>query len=380
MNKILHALVYIFLCLSFLHIHPAEAKPKLELFEISTTTFTQPVAALQHPSEPKTWYVAQRGGKILKWQPNSNLENFLTLDQRLNSQRHGESGLLGFAFDPQYPTQPYVYLSYTSGEKKFRSRISRMRCCTAHGQLDQASEEIILETEQPYGNHNGGHIAFGPDGYLYIGLGDGGSAGDPQGHAQNRHSLLGNILRLDIRKRPYAIPKDNPFVHTPYRPEIFAWGLRNPWRFHFDRLTGTLWAGDVGQNRWEEIDIIQSGKNYGWNIMEGKQCYKKSPCKKIGLTKPVAQYAQKHGDKSITGGYIYRGKAIPNLYGNYLFADFVSGRIFQFHLEKKEPVEILIQSPYHIASFAQDLDGELYIIAYYQGKLLKLAPKKEPAK
>ncbi|MDP7040333.1 MAG: PQQ-dependent sugar dehydrogenase [Myxococcota bacterium] len=374
MTKNFLSLVSLFLCLN--SFEPRTAQAHIELLDITAAAFKQPVAARQHPSEPNVWYVAQRGGELIKWQPNSAQYNFLTLDKRLNSQRHGEAGLLGFDFDPQYPTQPYIYLSYTSGEKPFLSRISRMRCCTARGQLDQASEEIILEVEQPYGNHNGGHITFGPDGFLYIGLGDGGSGGDPKGNAQNRQSLLGNILRIDVRKKPYAIPADNPFIHTPYRPEIFAWGLRNPWRFHFDQLTGKLWAGDVGQNRREEIDVIQSGKNYGWNIMEGKECYKKKRCKKTGLTEPVAQYPQKRGDKSITGGYVYRGKAMKHLVGQYIFADFVSGRIFHFDPEKQLGINMLMQSSYHIASFAQDLNNELYILAYYQGKLLKLMPKK----
>ena len=360
------------IALSFFSLTQLRAAPTIHLEDISGARFKEPILARQHPEHKNSWYVAERGGKIIKWEPGKSNKIFLELDKRLNSTRHGESGLLGFDFDPLYPQRPFVYISYTSHQNGFASRISRIKCCNNKGQLDLQSEILLLEVKQPYGNHNGGHIVFGPDGFLYIGLGDGGSGGDPQGHAQNRSTLLGNILRIDVANLPYTIPPTNPFSNTNYRKEIFAWGLRNPWRFHFYRHTGKLWAGDVGQNQWEEINIIESGKNYGWNIMEGNHCYRKLSCKRKKITLPLSEYSQERGDKSITGGYVYRGKRIKHLYEKYLFGDFVSGRIFSISQKKASPIDLLLQSPYHISSFAQDLNNELYILAYYQGKLLRI--------
>ena len=335
---------------------------RIQVVEIGDTEFKQPLLARQHHSEPGFWFIAQRGGEIIRWRPGNKKTTFLRLKKELNTKRHGEAGLLGFAFDPEYPKKPYVYLSYTAGIKPFKSRISRMTCCNPQGQLDKNSERIILEVNQPYGNHNGGHIAFGPDRFLYVGLGDGGSGGDPKGHGQNRKTLLGSILRLDVTTLPYKIPPDNPFVGTPFRSEIFAWGLRNPWRFHFDAVSGELWSGDVGQNEIEEINIIRSGKNYGWNIMEGTKCFKTKSCRKKNLVMPVTEYSQANGDKSITGGFVYRGKEIPNLYGKYVFADFVSGRIFSFDPKTKGSVKLLMQSRHNISSFAQDEQNEIYVL------------------
>ena len=364
----------LFACLVPLYMADAFAA-QVQLVEIENMTLKQPLLARQHHSEPGFWYIAQRRGEIIRWQPGGKQTTFLKLGKRLNSKRHGEAGLLGFAFDPAYPQKPYVYLSYTTGKKRFKSRISRMTCCTPQGELDKKSERIILEINQPYGNHNGGHIAFGPDELLYIGFGDGGAAADPKGHGQNRQTLLGSILRLDVNTLPYKIPSDNPFVGTQFRSEIFAWGLRNPWRFHFDVISGELWAGDVGQNKIEEISIIRSGKNYGWNIMEGSQCFRAKSCQKMNLVMPVAEYSQANGDKSITGGFVYRGKAIPELYGKYIFADFVSGRIFSFDPETKASPKLLIQSRHNISSFAQDEQNEIYVLSFYEGKILKLSAK-----
>jgi glucose/arabinose dehydrogenase len=238
---------------------------------------------------------------------------------------------------------------------------------------------VILSFDQPYSNHNGGHLEFGPDGYLYIATGDGGSGGDPLGHAQNRQTFHGNILRIDIDSRgpqgSYAIPPDNPFAGNSegYLEEIYAYGLRNPWRFSFDPLTGLLWAGDVGQNAVEEINIIEKGKNYGWNIMEGSQCFNPpTGCDSTGLAMPVYEYLHPLG-RSITGGYVYRGSELPLLEGAYVYADFVSGLIWALWYQEGE-----VQTNYTIAdtnlmisSFGEDDNHELYFTAF-DGRVYKL--------
>ena len=233
---------------------------------------------------------------------------------------------------------------------------------------------MILEVPQPYGNHNGGQLAFGPDGFLYIALGDGGSGGDPHHHGQDRTTLLGSILRIDIDRtqggKNYAVPHDNPFAGNTegFREEIFAYGLRNPWRFSFDPQTKRLWAGDVGQDRpIEEIDIIEKGKNYGWNIMEGTLCYNPpSGCKTEGLEKPVWEYTRDDG-RSITGGFVYRGKKVPALFGKYIYADFVSGRIWALEYNGKNPATnaLIFHNPnLYISSFGTDRQNELYFCSF----------------
>jgi glucose/arabinose dehydrogenase len=236
------------------------------------------------------------------------------------------------------------------------------------------SEEIILEVPQPFSNHNGGALIFGPDGYLYVGLGDGGSRGDPRGNDQNTGTLLGSILRLDVDgvagDRNYAIPPDNPFVGDPdSRDEIWAFGMRNPWRISFDRQTDDLWAGDVGQNVWEEVDVIVAGGNYGWNVTEGAHCYRPSTnCATGGLIPPVQEYDHGSGC-SITGGYVYRGEALPSLAGVYLYADFCSGRIWGLRYEDGAATVTreIANTGLPIASFGEDAAGELYVLAFDGG-------------
>ena len=235
---------------------------------------------------------------------------------------------------------------------------------------DSSSERIFLTIPQPEPNHNGGQMVFGPDDYLYIGLGDGGGGGDPQRHGQNTSTLYGSILRIDVSAidgtGTYSIPPDNPFVgQGGARGEIWAYGLRNPWRITFDRLTGDLWAADVGQDQWEEVDLIKRGRNYGWNVMEGAHCFSPSNCSQLGLELPVAEYG--HGEGcSIAGGYVYRGSRFPSLYGAYVYSDSCSGRIWALRYDGMRVTEdmVIAESGLAIVAFAEDPSGELYMLPY----------------
>ena len=312
--------------------------------------------------------------------PEQGSHVFLDITNRVNSG--GEEGLLGLAFDPNYQENGYFYVYYSATNPR-RSIVSRFRVEQANPTVTSPlSEVVILEVDQPFANHNGGQMAFGPDGYLYIGLGDGGGAGDPQGNGQNLGTLLGKILRIDVRDLPvtgeYKIPVDNPFVGTTgARGEIWAFGLRNPWRFSFDRATGLLWAGDVGQNKWEEIDIITKGANYGWNTMEGFHCY--SPaigCNQAGLTLPLVEYDHSQGC-SVTGGYVYKGDKIPLLKGYYIFGDYCSGNIWALGYLNNSVTQntLLVESKLNITSFGEDLAGDLFILSG-QGGIYSLAQAK----
>jgi glucose/arabinose dehydrogenase len=292
-----------------------------------------------------------------------------------------EEGLLGLAFDPNYAQNGYFYVYYSAASPR-RSVISRFSVSSTNPLLaDRSSELVILEVPQPFDNHNGGNIMFGPDGYLYIGLGDGGSAGDPLGHGQNRGTLLGSILRIDVKNIPtsirYRIPNDNPFVNVQgARGEIWAYGFRNPWRFSFDAVTGLLWAADVGQNNYEEVDVVVKGGNYGWNIMEGLHCYPPSvtSCSQSGLTLPIKEYTHSDGC-SVTGGFVYRGSRFPSLYGAYIYGDFCTGKIWALRYDGTRITEQLelIDSTLTISSFGLDKDGELYILSF-DGKIYKFTP------
>ena len=285
------------------------------------------------------------------------------------SSRGWEEGLLGLALSPNNERYLYVYYSAANPRRSVVSRFNYNRAVAPDSEL------VILEVEQPYANHNGGQLAFGPDGYLYIGLGDGGSAGDPQGNGQNTSTLLGAILRIDVSgatvEQPYAIPPGNPFANGRNgRPEIWAYGLRNPWRFSFDRETGELWAGDVGQNHWEEIDIIERGGNYGWNVMEGNHCFRPpSGCESEDFIPPVWEYPLEDDACSVIGGYVYRGTAIPWLYGVYVYGDFCTGQVFGLRYADGEVIEhkLLADTGLRIASFGQDNDGELYVLSQGEG-------------
>jgi glucose/arabinose dehydrogenase len=304
---------------------------------------------------------------------------FLDIADRVN-RGGNEEGLLGLAFDPDYQENGYFY-TYYSADSPRRSVLSRFSRDPENMDVgDPESEVIIMEIEQPYANHNGGQLAFGTDGYLYIALGDGGSGGDPQGHGQNRGTLLGSILRIDVSglsaPGDYEIPANNPFVDTEgARAEIWAYGLRNPWRFSFDSETGLLWAADVGQNVWEEINIIVKGANYGWNTMEGFHCFSPpADCDQSALTLPIYEYDHSHGC-SVTGGYVYRGDQLPSLQGYYIYGDYCSGNIWALAYNGEVATEniLLTESDLLITSFGTDLAGNLYILDR-QGGIYTLVP------
>ncbi|GEM_PF-374755 len=342
-------------------------------------TFAQPVGLSQVPGDNARFYVVEQGGRVRTFLAGAaGATTFLDLTDRVVAG--GERGLLGLAFHPDYPATPLVYISYTGSGGA--SRLSRFSASPAQAVADPGSETVLLTQAQPFANHNGGQIAFGPDGYLYLSLGDGGSAGDPQDNAQNIENKLGAILRLDVdRGLPYAIPPDNPFAASPGCgsgqgcPEIFAWGLRNPWRFSFDAASGQLWAGDVGQNAWEEVDVIEAGGNYGWRCFEGTHPFNQAGCGPAsGYVPPVAEYPHAGGDCSVTGGFVYRGEALPFLRGTYVFADYCSGTLRGLFDQGGQLVmETLAESALNISSFGQDNAGELYALDHAGGGIYRLA-------
>jgi glucose/arabinose dehydrogenase len=295
------------------------------------------------------------------------------LDLRGSITSGGERGLLGLAFHPNFATHPYVYVNFT--DRNGNTAINRYRVSSDPNVLDRASGGRILTIGQPYANHNGGNIAFGPDGYLYIGMGDGGSAGDPGNRAQNVNSLLGKILRINVNgtsgAQQYRIPAGNPYVGRTGRDEIWSIGLRNPWRFSFDRVTGDLWIGDVGQANYEEIDRSTvggsragRGLNFGWRQLEGRHCYNPSSgCNRNGKFMPVVEYSHSQGC-SVTGGFVYRGTAVPALARLYVFADFCSGTIWTVPKGGVSPItkHLLMDTSMQISSFGEDEHGELYVV------------------
>jgi glucose/arabinose dehydrogenase len=327
-------------------------------------------------------FIVEQAGRI-RVLPNTTTTTttkiFLDITDRVASG--GEMGLLGLAFHPDYKTNGLFFVNYTAANPR-RTVIARFKVSANPDTADPASEQIVMTIGQPYSNHNGGQTQFGPDGFLYIALGDGGSGGDPQNNSQNLKSLLGKILRIDVNnpqgENRYFIPADNPFAGNTagYREEIYAYGLRNPWRFSFD-AAGKLWCADVGQNSWEEINIIRKGGNYGWRIMEGRHCYSPSSgCDTTGLIPPIYEYGHNaSGGYSITGGYVYHGAALPSLQGRYLFADYVSRKIWSLGYYGADPakpvVEELTTAAAGISSFGKDESGELYICAF-DGKIYKL--------
>jgi glucose/arabinose dehydrogenase len=300
---------------------------------------------------------------------------FLDISNRVLSGR--ERGLLGLAFHPNHRKNGRFFVNYTRREDGATVLAEYRR--QGLGLQVSAEERTLMVVPQPYANHNGGMVAFGPDGYLYIGLGDGGSRGDPRNFAQNTQELLGKILRIDVdRDRPYAIPDNNPFVTGGGRPEVFALGVRNPWRFSFDRYGGMLWLADVGQDKWEEVDLVVAGGNYGWRVMEGTHCYNPNhACSPEGLIFPIAEYGHEHGRCAVTGGYVYRGQALPALRGTYLFGDYCSGDLFAISAEANKRhlnvPQVLLQTGLRISSFGEDEAGEVYVVDH-KGGLYRVAP------
>lgn len=326
-------------------------------------------------------FVVERGGSIKVFPNQQNVsaaKTFLNISDRITSG--GETGLLGLAFHPDYKNNGYFYVNYTASNP-LRTVISRFKVSTSNpDSADKNSELILLTYDQPFSNHNGGCLAFGPDGYLYISSGDGGSGGDPLNNAQKVTTLLGKILRIDVNNpQPplnYGIPSDNPFVDSTnvnVRKEIYAWGLRNPWRMSFDPVTGWLWAADVGQGEWEEIDIIKNGKNYGWRCYEGTHPYNTSGCNGT-YELPVWEYPHSLG-LSVTGGYVYRGNNVPALKGKYIYGDYVSARVWALEYDGINPTvnTLITTAPGSITSFGVDEQSELYLVSF-NGKIYRFTP------
>lgn len=319
-------------------------------------------------------FVVEQTGKV-RIVKSGDLLSASYIDISRSVSGGGERGLLGLAFHPSYESNGKLYLSYT--DLNGTSVIREYRVSASNpDRVDGSSGRTLLRIKQPYANHNGGHIAFGPDGYLYIGFGDGGSGGDPGNRAQSRGTLLGKILRIDVNRRTgslaYGIPSTNPYVGRSGLDQIWAYGLRNPWRFSFDRTTGDLWIGDVGQGSWEEVNraLARSGRNagrgvnYGWRVMEGAHCFRPaSGCVRTGRTLPLTEYGHSNGRCSVTGGYVYRGRTYPDLVGAYFFADYCSGEVWYIDRGASRGVapRRAIDTNTRITSFGEDEAGELYV-------------------
>ena len=367
---------------------------EIELVRVfGSLNFAQPLAMLQAPGDSSRWFVLEKTGRVRIFDADSSttsfLPDFIDLAAITNLNTSSEGGLLGMAFHPDYQANGEVFLSWTEGTPMI-SVVARFDVNAGGQTLDAGTRQDLIRLEQDFSNHNGGNIAFGPDGYLYIGFGDGGSGGDPLGRAQETRNLLGAMLRIDVDGAvPYAIPGDNPFAGNAICPadpdvliddcpEIFAWGLRNPWRFSFDSSTGDLWLGDVGQGAWEEIDLIERGGNYGWNCREGASDFI-SPAPSCGLATglidPVHDYPRSDG-VSVTGGYVYRGTGIPVLVGSYLFADYGSGRLWRLVDDGAGGLtdELLIETGLAVSSFGRGNDGELYVVDIAGGGLHRITP------
>jgi glucose/arabinose dehydrogenase/mono/diheme cytochrome c family protein len=387
---------------------PARPKASVSLQPVLTDLeFHAPVSLVQAPrlagEASGRWFLADQYGEVVSFFTASDSASSTgvsdvvrtSLRDRVvtKSDALDERGLLGLALHPKFPADPRVFVTYTTGDGGLVSRVSSF--VARGGALDPDSEVVVLSVAQPYTNHNGGGIAFGPDGYLYTSFGDGGNRADPHGNGQNLQTLLGKLLRVDVdgggSVTPsggspggagvgnYTIPPDNPFVSGGGLSEIYAYGLRNTWRFSFDRETGRLWAGDVGQNAWEEIHVIEKGGNYGWNTMEGFECFppEVASCNREGLKLPIHVYPHGSGDaggRSVTGGYVYRGSALSHLIGGYVYADFVTGEIWQIVSEGDAYVNRpLLNSGLNISGFAEDRAGELYVLDWAGARVLRVA-------
>lgn len=363
----------------------ATTPPRIQLWLVDKG-FTSPVHITYQPGFPKRLLVVEQEGRIVlvENEVRSKAEPFLDLSDKVESG--GEKGLLSIAFHPNYPAKPKMYVNYTAPAptllgSKLETIVAEYDVSPETNRPVKSSERVILRIGQPFPNHNGGQIAFGPDRMLYIGMGDGGLRMDPQDNGQNVRALLGKMLRIDVDGRgsegsaAYAIPADNPFADGARgAPEIWAYGLRNPWRFSFDMETGLLWAGDVGQDREEEIDIIEKGKNYGWDIMEGTICHRLGfECSSGWFESPIVVYGRSEGG-SVTGGFVYRGKKFPTFRGWYFYADYLSGRIWGLHyvdgklLGKSE----LLKTDHKISTFGQDASGELYLADHVSGEVYQI--------
>ena len=349
--------------------------------ELVADGLSKPVQLVDPDDSSGRMFILQQTGQILILRDGEVSENpFLDIADQVSGAY--EQGLLSMATHPRFAENGTFFIYYTDLDGN--TQVERWHLSSGDpDRADPASAQTVLTVEQPYPNHNGGLLLFGPDGFLYIGLGDGGSGGDPEGHGQNTATLLGSILRIDIDSTtgdlPYGIPEDNPFADgASGRPEIWAYGLRNPWRFSFDRETGDLLIGDVGQNRYEEATLIpvgEGGANLGWDILEGPECYEADDCDLSGTLMPFFFYPTSEGGCAVTGGYVYRGEAIPELSGAYLAADFCSG--FVWAVGPGEDGSATVSEPIEtgmaISSFTEDASGELYLIDL-NGAVFKIVP------
>jgi glucose/arabinose dehydrogenase len=326
-------------------------------------------------------FIVEKAGRI-RIVHNGELADaaFLDITDRVGSSA-SEQGLLGLAFHPDYADNGFFFVNYTDHQGD--TVVARFSVSENSAQADPASETVLLTLDQPAGNHNGGHLAFGPDGHLYVGTGDGGAAGDRFGNGQNGQTLLGAMLRLDVDgDLPYGVPADNPFIgNEAIRDEIWAIGLRNPWRYSFDRVSGDLYIADVGQNRYEEVNvqpaISPGGQNYGWSIMEGTHCFPEDrACERAGLTLPVVEYDHSLGC-SVTGGYVYRGQDLALLSGVYLFGDYCSGRIWGLIPDGIAGWQVaeLAQASVRVSAFGEDERGEPYLLDMERGELYRITAR-----
>lgn len=360
MKKLINYLALIFICYN-------SSFSQSVLLESFGPSFNSPVE-IKNAGDERLFVVEKSGKiKILNQNGSVNSTPFLDIEDRISTNAN-ERGLLGLAFHPNYPENPFFFVNYTNNSGA--TTISKFSV-SANQDIANDSETILLEINQPYANHNGGCINFGPDGNLYIGMGDGGSGGDPQNYSQNTESLLGKMLRINVNSGAYSIPENNP-----YGDEIWSIGLRNPWKFSFDSLNGDLWIADVGQNEFEEINMVQNNPaniNYGWRCYEGNEPYNLSGCPDEGLTFPVSTYSHySSGDFkcSITGGYVYRGNQISGLNGVYFFADYCSGEIGLLSKNENDEWDMSLAFPNingSWVSFGEDINGELYIASINGG-------------
>ena len=338
----------------------------------------RPVQLLNAPGDARLFIVQQRG--LIRVLSGEQLQGTPYLDISSELSGGNEQGLLGMAFHPDFQNNGFAYVDYTDGSGD--TRVVRYTERADGLSLDPASAKEILFVDQPFGNHNAGQLLFGPDGMLYIPLGDGGSSGDPQGNGQNLDTLLGAILRIDVNGGdPYAIPADNPFASGGGRPEIWAYGVRNPWHNDIDVEGRFIYVADVGQNTWEEVNVAplsEAGVNYGWNIVEGPECFQSSGCDRTGLREPAISYD--HGDGcSITGGHVYSGQAIPDLVGVYFYSDFCQGWLRSFRWDPARGTAVdqrkwSIPDIGNVYSFGKDAEGELYILTENRAYRIDPAP------
>lgn len=371
---------------------PPPPPATFELVQVANL-FSAPLDIQQPDDNSNRLFVVEQGGHIQIIQSNGTRATsaFLDVTGRSGFTSGGETGLLGLAFHPNYQNNRRFYVNYTRNSgAQLQSVIAEFTASSSNANFaDPTSENILFTVDQPFSNHKGGGLTFGKDGFLYIGLGDGGSSGDPLGNGQNTNTLLGKILRIDVDSAHssglnYAIPPSNPFVGHGGRGEIWLYGLRNPFRFSFDSVTGDLWIGDVGQNNFEEVDHLtsaQSGANLGWNIMEGTHCF--SPptgCPMAGLTLPVFDYDHSQGDDTIIGGHVYRGSKMPSLVGAYVFGDFISGRMWTLTQSGSmfTRTSLFTVAANDVAAIGQDQLGELYVARYSSGVVSRIHQVGQP--